>query len=64
MKVFKLDSERLHKIDKQNIVIEFMSNLMEGNKEVEKLLPEINLIDSKIGKLCSDVFEKRGNYDK
>jgi len=58
MKVYKLDSERLHKIDKQNIAIEFMSNLMEGNKEVEKLLPEINLIDSKIGKLCADVFER------
>jgi len=58
MKVYKLNSERLHKIDKQNIAIGFMSNLMEGNKEVEKLLPEINLIDSKIGKLCADVFER------
>ncbi len=60
MEVYKLDSERLHKLSKTNIAMEFMSNLMEGNKEVGKLLPEINLIDSKIGKLCADVFERMG----
>lgn len=58
MKVYKLDSERLKKIQQHNIPLEFILNIMEGNKEVSKLLPEINLIDSKIGKLCSDVFER------
>ena len=58
MKVHKLTSERLKNIQRNHIVIEFMSNIMEGNKEVKSLLPEIKQIDSKIGRLCEDVFEK------
>jgi len=56
MKIYKLTLERLKNMRKADIPIEFISNIMEGNKEVGKLLPEINLIDSKIGKLCSDIF--------
>jgi hypothetical protein len=58
MKIHKLTIERLKQLPKDMIPIEFMSNIKEGNKEIGKLLPEINLIDSKIGKLCSDVFER------
>lgn len=61
MKIYKLDNERLYKIDKKSIALEFMSNLREGNKNVVKLLPEIKLIDSKIGKLCEDIFERMNN---
>lgn len=58
MKVHKLTSERLKNIQPNYIVVEFVSNIMEGNKEVKALLPEIKQIDSKIGQLCEDVFEK------
>ena len=58
MNVHKLTSERLKNIQHNLIVVEFVSNIMEGNKEVKALLPEIKQIDSKIGQLCEDVFEK------
>ena len=58
MNVHKLTSERLKNIQHNHIVVEFVSNIMEGNKEVKALLPEIKQIDSKIGQLCEDVFEK------
>lgn len=64
MKVHKLDSARLSVLPKHNIDVEFVSNLIEGNKEVVELLPEINKIDSKIGQLCQDIFEKRAKLPK
>ena len=64
MKIFELTTERLKRIPKENIPVEFISNIREGNKEVGKLLPEIDLIDTKIGKLCRDVFERAGKDGK
>lgn len=58
MKINKLTLIQLRNMPKSNIPMVFISNLMEGNKEVVNYLPEIELIDKKIARICRYTFEK------